>query len=38
MADMIEAKHLIFRYPADEPEDGKEAPVKPFTQRLNISK
>ncbi len=38
MADMIEAKHLIFRYPADEPEDGKEAPVnEPILKDISLS-
>ena len=38
MADMIEAKHLIFRYPADEPEDGKEAaPNEPILKDISLS-
>lgn len=38
MADMIEAKHLIFRYPADEPEEGKE-PVQsePILKDVSLS-
>lgn len=38
MADMIEAKHLVFRYPAEEPEDGKEPAVnEPILKDVSLS-
>ena len=38
MADMIEAKHLVFRYPADEPEEGKEpVPNEPILKDVSLS-
>lgn len=38
MADMIEAKHLVFRYPADEPEEGKApAPNEPILKDVSLT-
>ncbi|MBQ4465790.1 MAG: energy-coupling factor transporter ATPase [Oscillospiraceae bacterium] len=38
MADMIEAKHLMFRYPADEPEEGKApAPNEPILKDVSLT-
>ncbi len=38
MADMIEAKHLVFRYPADEPEEGKEpTPNEPILKDVSLT-
>lgn len=38
MADMVEAKHLVFRYPAEEPDEGKEpVPNEPILKDVSLS-